>query len=141
MAKQPSGSATSSPPKSPRKTGAGGSSSKQPENGSTFTPNYGKREMKMYLVTESELKNLFGFGIISALFFSLSIEIVKFTIELMKDLSFNSAGLSEEKIIFWKNIISYCKWTGTVLLILFFIFLFFGSQKIRNIKKENKFNR
>lgn len=135
-------SATVDPIPQPSKTitaGPGRRGSKTATLGSVVAMDYGRRAMKAYPITEGELSTLFSIGLGAAICFAFASASLGFAVDLHKDLAF-SPDLSESIQAFWQNI-QIVAWA---LMVVFFVagcaFLFWGKNKLSEIKSGTTFD-
>ena len=112
---------------------------KRKDKGSTFSPDYGKRSMKSYPITEGELNELFMIGIVVTVCFSLGAGLFGFAVNIYKDLSFNPS-LSKEIIDHCDTILISCVLFGVVCVGVGGLVVWFGHTKIARLKNETKFD-
>jgi hypothetical protein len=112
---------------------------KRRDKGSTFSPDYGKRTMKSYPITEGELNELFMIGIVVTFLFSLGAGFFSFAVNIYKDLSFNPL-LTREIIDHWTNVLWGCTFAGVIFVVIGVLVVLFGRNKIAKIKNETTFN-
>lgn len=126
----------------PNKAGSGGSGaptkSSKRKKPSKVTPIYGERVTKYYNVASGELWGLFGASAIAAFSFSIAVNLFVFSIEIHKDLAFNSA-LPTTLIEEWHKYENNCFNFGLLALAMSLIFTILGGIKIFEIKNSTKF--
>ena len=95
--------------------------------------------MKAYPITESELRQLFGFGLFAAICFSLSLELFRFGLDIYKDIHLTDS-IPQKTVETWSTYMSYCWWGAALSAVLLFIFMAMGHHKIAAIKKGTAFD-
>lgn len=125
----------------PKTTLSGGSdnSSRKPRNkGSSIEPRYGKRLMKYFPISEGELGELFGIGVLAAIAFSLTTGFFSFAIGILKDIALNQP-LPKETINNWDYISYGCFIASAFFLIIGVLLALRGHTKLAQIKSDTEF--
>ena len=140
--------ATGSGSKSAAKTAAtkgkaGGESMATPgggggRTGSTIDIVYGRRPVKGYPITESELGQLFGIGLFATICFSLAAGLFGFAVDVTKDLAF-ATETPPAVVAYWEAIKTFSWFLCVVLSVAGIAFLVRGSHVLRNIKNSTIF--
>ncbi len=128
------------PPKGgvPAKSGAGGRN--QYRRGAGITPNYGRRRVKYYPITEGELIELQGIGILATTCFSLGSAMIGFAVSVHKDLALATPDVPTSPLHWWDGM-HYGILAGGVLLMCVGIGAFvFGKTRVKTIKDETEFD-
>ena len=94
--------------------------------------------MKGYPITEGELGQLFGIGLLATICFSLAAGLFGFAVDVTKDLAF--APETSEAVVSWWSAATTFSWFLSVILFLAgTIFLVRGNSVLSNIKKTTIF--
>jgi len=118
--------------------GAGGSGQPRQPIGSTITPNYGKRNVKSYPLTESELNEIGSLRTQTTVLFSIGTGCCSFSWSLVQDIFKSTKWDSLTWEIF--PLLAYVLFAVGLLLCLFGFVSFRSSKtKVDNIKKETNF--
>jgi hypothetical protein len=100
---------------------------------------HGTRIVKGYCVTEEELRSLFKLGLWAAICFTLAAELVRFGLELQKDIAFSS-GIAPNVIDSWQAVQSLCFCGAAIFALLLIWLIIRGNNKIGEIKGQTDFN-
>lgn len=110
-----------------------------PSTGSTFTMSYGKRIVKAFPITESELNEVAAAKRIAAVCFTIAGALFGFAMNLNKDMQFANS-LPEKVTSFW-NAIWYACLIGSGITSLLGIWLWLrGHNRLAEIKREARFD-
>lgn len=116
------------PPRRPR-VGAGGS-------GAGIEHDYMRRRIKAYPITDSELTQLQGIGVVTAACFSFGSGMLGFALNLHKDLSLAGPDVPANAFRWWDGL-HYGLGAGGVALVVIGVCAFFwGKTRVRAIKAE-----
>jgi hypothetical protein len=109
------------------------------KTGSTITYVPGQRVIKQYPITEGELTEIFGIGILSSVCFTIGTGVIAFGINLYKD-GILAQGLDERTV----DLIKWSSWGcfgfGALFLIVGVVAFIKNNLLIQGIKKETKFD-
>jgi hypothetical protein len=109
------------------------------KTGSTITYVPGQRIIKQYPITEGELKEIFGIGILSSICFTLGTSVIAFGINLYKD-GVLAQGLDERTIDSIRWAFWVCFGFGGLLLIAGAAAFIKNNFLIQEIKKQTNFD-
>ena len=123
----------------PKVVGDTGTSAKSPakrvRRHTGFDTKPGRRAMKEYVVTKSELYELGGVGLFATLFFSVASAFGGFAVDASRDLAFNATA-AKEALAFWGAM----RTAATIVTIVFFVFgvllIVYGGFRLNGILEE-----
>lgn len=119
-------------------TGGSGRKGKSATGGSLLDIRYGRQAMKAYPLTEEQIENLAGLGLLATLCFSGAAGVFGFAIDLDKDLSI-AVGVPAEKMAWWSAVSSGSFLLSGALVLIGLFLLYRGHSKYAKIKANTEF--
>ena len=111
------------------RSGAGGSGRRQD---SAFISKPGRREMREYPLTYTELIGLGTLSVFSTISFSFGTFFFSTYLEIKKDLAF-SVGISRDTYSYWKAIETFSFWGAVFCICVAIIFIALNGIALRHI--------
>ena len=106
--------------------------------GSTIDIVYGRRPMRGYPITEGELGQLFGIGLLATICFSLAAGVFGFAVDVTKDLAL-APEIPQAVVSSWETAKTISWYLSGILFVTGIVFLFRGRSVLNNIKKTTIF--
>lgn len=113
----------------PAKSGAGGSGRRQT---SAFDSKPGRREMKEYPLTYTELIGLGVISVFSTIFFSIGTFLFSTYLDIKKDLAF-SVDISGETRAYWMALETTSFWGAIIFIVLAGVTIIFNGIALKHI--------
>lgn len=99
----------------------------------------GRRPLKEYPLTEGDMRELAGVGVIATLLFSLSSGLFGFWVNVSKDLAF-AQGVPDKTIAFWEAARIFSLIAAIVLAGIGGLAIYYGQFRLSSIMRETEFD-